>query len=114
MKMKITRLAGASNIGCRVAARFCLIPPDPSNLAVDREGGDILLTWDDPGQTDVWNVYRNAGSDPATWGGPHAAGVTDEDPVADGIQFRDVGAVAEGSCFYRVTGLNSCGESALD
>jgi hypothetical protein len=41
--------------------------------------------------------------------------VTDQNPFAEGIQFRDVGASSAGSpLFYRVTGLSSCGESPLD
>jgi len=110
----LNMLAEAANIGFRIGARFCLVPPDLLNLTVVRDGGDVVLSWTDPGQTDSWNVYRDGASDPTLWGGPHAANVTDEEPGVDGVQFRDAGAVAEGTWFYLVTGLNFCGESPLD
>jgi len=110
----LNMLAEAANVGFRIGARFCLVPSDPPDLTVARDGGDVVLSWTDPGQTDSWNVYRDGASDPSLWGGPRAAGVTDEEPGVDGVQFRDVGAVAEGSWFYLVTGLNFCGESPLD
>jgi formylglycine-generating enzyme required for sulfatase activity len=110
----LNMLAEAANIGFRVAARHCLLA-DPQNLTVDRNGGDLLLSWTDPGQPGPWNVYRASSPDPSGWAGPHASSVTDENPFVPGIQFRDVGASSAGSpLFYRVTGLNSCGESPLD
>jgi hypothetical protein len=82
---------------------------------VDREAGDLVLSWDDPGSTPTWNVYRETTPDPGDWGAPHAVGIIDEDPVADGIQYRDVGAVSAGSpLFFKVTGVNFCAESPLD
>ena len=91
------------------------LAPDPTNLFVDRDGADLLLDWDDPGQTSSWNVYREPSPDPSGWGLPHAPFVTDEDPVAEGVQHRDVGAVSAGPLlFYRVTANNFCGESPLN
>ena len=44
--------------------------------------------------------------------GRAARSATDEDPVAEGIQYRDVGALSGGrSLFYRITANNFCGES---
>ncbi len=106
--------AEAANIGLRVAARFCPLAPDPTNLVMDKDGADLLLAWDDLGQTSSWNVYRDTTPDPSGWGGPHAPFVDDEDPVEEGIQYRDIGVLnEEPSLFYLVTGNNLCGESPL-
>ena len=107
--------AEAANIGLRVAARFCPLAPDPTNLLLDKDGVDLLLAWDDLGQTSSWNIYRDTTPDPSGWGAPHAPVVSDEDPVEEGIQYRDVGALSAGSSlFYLVTANNFCGESPLD
>jgi hypothetical protein len=107
--------AEAANIGLRVAARFCPLAPDPENLVMDKDGEDLLLAWDDLGQTASWNIYRDTAPDPSGWGAPDAPFVNDEDPVEQGIQYRDVGALSGGpSLFYLVTANNFCGESPLD
>ena len=102
-------------IGLRIAARFCPLASDPENLIMDKDGADLLLAWDDPGPALTWNIYREMTPDPSGWGGPQAPFVDDEDPVEEGIQFRDVGALGAGSpLFYLVTANNPCGESPLD
>ena len=111
----LNMLAEAANIGFRVAAEVCLVPPDPPQLVLDVGGGDLLLRWEDPGDTDSWSIYRESTPDPAGWGVPHRSGVVDQDPFTAGVQFRDVGALSAGSpLFYRVTGVNACGESPVD
>jgi formylglycine-generating enzyme required for sulfatase activity len=105
--------AAGANIGLRIAARFCLLPPDPPNLRLTREGGDLLLSWDDPGQSSSWNVYRDPTADPQNWLGPVDAGVVDEDAGTAGVQYRDVGAIALDTQFYLIAGNNLCGESPL-
>ena len=90
-------------------------PGDPQSLLAARDGDDVALSWDDPGEIGVtWNVYRNSGPDPATWGPSYLQGVTDADPVAPGIQLVDTDAVAAGSpLFYLITAVNGCAESAF-
>ena len=111
----LNMLAEAANIGFRVAAPFCAIPPDPMNLRVAVDALDLLLSWDDPGQTSNWNVYREGTADPAGWGMPHVPGAIDQEPLTVGIQYRDAGALSAGSpLFYLVTGTNDCGESPID
>jgi hypothetical protein len=89
--------------------------PAPDGLLVDRDGDDLVLTWDDPLTGGVtWNVYRDGVPDPSGWPGPHAQGVSDEDPGTPGIQYRDVGAAIDPSrWFYLVTAENVCGETPL-
>lgn len=92
----------------------CPYATDPARLRVAKTAGDVVLTWDDPlapGWT--FNVYRDGGPDPATWGAPHATNVTDQDATTPGIQYEDTGAVAGPSWFYLVTAVNECGETGL-
>lgn len=90
----------------------CLAPDDATHLRLDRQGPDVLMTWDDPGSSGItWNVYRDGNPDPATWGVPHATGVVDEDAVTPGVQHTDAGASS--SYFYLVTAVGACGESPL-
>ena len=93
----------------------CFLAGDPSNLMVDIDGDDVLLTWDDPSVPElVWNVYRDEAPDPAGWGGPLEEGVMDGDAGTPGIQYRDTGAVSVGSVlFYLTTAVNECGETPL-
>jgi hypothetical protein len=85
---------------------------DPTNLRVDKSGPDLRLSWDDPGAAGwTWNVYRDASPDPSGWGPAHATGVTDEDPLAPGIQWTEAGGLSGGSWYYRVTAVNVCGET---
>ncbi len=92
----------------------CDGPGDPTGLLLDKAGDDVLMTWDDPGIEATFNVYRDAGPDPAGWGAPHETGVTDEDAGTAGIQHTDVGAAADGvTWFYLVTAVNVCGETPL-
>jgi hypothetical protein len=93
----------------------CDYASDPSHLRLEKDGEDVLMTWDDPGEPDwTWNVYRDTSPDPAGWGAPHEPGVTDEDPSTPGIQHRDLGAVSDlDSYFYLVTAVNECGETDL-
>jgi thermitase len=101
---------------CLAGGCSCPLPADPADLRVERDGNDLILSWDDPGPIGVgWNVYRDASPDPAVWGAPHAGVVADEDSVQPGIQYRDAGAVQAGSpLHYRVTAVSGCGESALN
>ena len=73
-----------------------------------------MLSWGSDGTALRWNVYRDGTSNPAQWGAPHAPSVGDDDLMTPGIQYRDVGAIAEGSLYYLVTGLNPCGESLVN
>ncbi len=93
----------------------CADAPDPANLTIAIDGDDLVLTWDDPALGDVtWNVYRDPGPDPATWGPPLAEELTDGDPGTPGIQYRDVGAVSAGTALhYLATAKNVCGETPL-
>lgn len=94
----------------------CDYASDPTNLRVDRDGDDLVLTWDDPGDPDLtWNVYRDPEPDPSEWTDPHASDVTDEDAATPGIQWRDVGAASGGgsSLHYLITARNVCGETPL-
>jgi hypothetical protein len=100
---------------CVAGGCVCLLESDPTGLLVDRSGNDVELTWDDPGAPGVtWNVYRESVADRSTWTTPHAAGVTDGDGGAPGIQYVDVGGVGVGNLsFYATTAVNGCGESPL-
>ena len=93
----------------------CDYASDPANLRLEKDGEDVLMTWDDPGEPDwTWNVYRDTSPDPAGWGGPHEAGVSDEDAATPGIQHWDLGAAGTlDSYFYLVTAVNECGETDL-
>lgn len=74
---------------------------DPANLMLEKDGADVILTWDDsalPGLT--WNIYREENPDPSTWGPAHSTGVSDQDPGTPGIQYRDAGAVSTGASYY--------------
>jgi hypothetical protein len=98
------------------AGGSCAGPPvGTDNLRIARSGDDLTLSWDDPGGGAVtWNVYRDADPDPATWGAPHAQGVTDGDLGTAGIQYVDTGAVSAGPVLhYLVMTVNACGESPL-
>lgn len=88
---------------------------DPTGLLVDRDGADILLSWDDPADPELsWTVYREAGPDPSGWGAPLAERVSDADPGTPGIQWRDAGTAATPQpWFYLVVSVNACGESPL-
>lgn len=110
----LNMLAEAANIGLRVAARFCPLAPDPTQLLLGKDQDDLLLGWDDAAQASSWNVYRDTSPDPSGWGPPYASEVSDEDPVEDGVQYRDLGALSDASSmFYVVTANNFCGESPL-
>jgi hypothetical protein len=100
---------------CLAGGCSCSAPQGPSGLTLDRDGDDLILTWDDPGPIGVrWNVYREATPNPAGWGSPHASSVEDEDPGRPGIQYRDTGGVSVGSIlYYRITAVSGCGESSL-
>jgi hypothetical protein len=93
----------------------CDYAADPSNLLLEKDGEDVLMTWDDPGEADwTWNVYRDTSPNPAGWGGPHEENVTDEDGSTPGIQHWDVGALGDTeNYFYLVTAVNECGETDL-
>jgi hypothetical protein len=93
---------------------ICFLANDPANFLVDKDGDDILLTWDDPEEALTWNVYRESDPDTTGWVEPHAEGVTDGDLVTPGIQFRDIGGAATGDPYcYLVTAVNECGETPL-
>jgi hypothetical protein len=100
---------------CIAGGCTCIRPGDPMGLLIEKAGGDLLLTWDDPGLTGItWNVYRDENPDPATWGGPQTSGIADEDPGRDGVQHTDSGAMSAGPLLhYLVTAVNECGESLL-
>jgi hypothetical protein len=94
----------------------CTPPADPVNLTVAKEAPDVVLTWDDPGIAGLsWKVYRGIQPDHSTWGAPRKVGVTDQDPAAPGIQYRDSGAGSDPSTsYYLVTAFSTeCGESAV-
>ncbi|ANM30275.1 hypothetical protein ABI59_12805 [Acidobacteria bacterium Mor1] len=93
----------------------CAGAADPTQLRLDRDGPDVVLTWDDPADAGIsWNVYRDASKDPSGWGEPHAAGVSDADAGTAGIQHRDSGAAGDvTSHYYLITATNICGETAL-
>lgn len=85
----------------------CALPPDPTGLVVNRDGGDVVLSWDgsgDPGAS--WNLYRDPVRNPAGWGGAFASSL----PVTS---FVDVGGVADGALQYYLATEVTCGESAL-
>ena len=89
-------------------------PASPGGLLVDKQGDDVLLTWDDPATGVGFNVYREIDPDRTLWIAPHAAGVADADPGTAGIQHVDTGAVSAGQIFYYlITAETSCGESLL-
>jgi len=90
-------------------------PGDPENLGVERQGNDLVLSWNDAViPATGWNVYRDAAADPSGWGPPHDPGVTDEDPGTPGVQHTDVGAASDASSyFYLVTTVTACGETPL-
>jgi hypothetical protein len=100
---------------CLAGGCSCSVPEGPTGLSLERDGDDLILTWDDPGPVGVrWNVYREFAPNPAGWGPPHATGLEDDDPGRPGVQHRDVGAVSVGSLFYyRVTAVSGCGESSV-
>jgi len=93
----------------------CSMAGDPTELRVARDGDDVVLTWSEPADLVWnWNVYRDENPDPALWGAPHAANVVDEDFATPGIQYRDVGAVSDGTLLcYLITAVNDCGETPL-
>ncbi len=93
----------------------CDYASDPTGLAVDKDGADLLLSWDDPAAAGMtWNVYRDGSPDPAGWGAPTAVSVTDQDSATPGIQWRDTGeAGTADTWYYLVTAVNACGETAL-
>ena len=96
-------------------AEPCERGPDPVHLRVTRAGPDLELGWDDPAVAGLtWTVYRDANPDPRAWGAPLAERVSDQDPAAPGIQWRDAGAAPppQGWC-YLVVSVNACGESPL-
>jgi hypothetical protein len=93
----------------------CSVAGDPAELQLARDGNDLLLTWSE-GADLVWNwnVYRDEDPDPGLWGAPHAENVIDEDPASPGIQYRDVGAVSDGTLLcYLITAVNDCCEKPL-
>ncbi len=93
----------------------CPLGPDPANLRADKDGDDLILTWDDPSVSGLtWSVYRGELPDHSGWGAPHASGVTDADPLQPGIQYRDSGALtAATALYYLATSVNVCGETTL-
>lgn len=92
----------------------CDYASDPTGLTVDRDGDDLVLTWNDPGDGSTFNVYRDAAPDPSTWGAPHAQDIVDDDPGTPGIQYRDLGAAGDPLTYhYLVTASNVCGETPL-
>jgi hypothetical protein len=92
----------------------CLPPPDPTELRVGRDGADVLLSWlGSAGAGPTWNVYRDPDPDPATWGAPHASGVTDEDGGIPGVQYRDSGGVPAGTIQHYLVTEVTCAESPL-
>ncbi len=96
-------------------AEPCERGPDPGNLRVTRAGPDLELGWDDPALAGLtWSVYRDANPDPRAWGAPLAERVSDQDPAAPGIQWRDAGAAPPPQgWYYLVVSVNACGESPL-
>jgi len=99
---------------CERVCGDCVPPGDPGLLFVTRDADDVVLSWSAGSSATAWNVYRDAGPDPSSWGPAHAAGVTDSDPAVSGVQHRDAGAVLAGPrLYYLVTSLNGCGESPL-
>lgn len=110
----LNMLAEAANIGFRIAAKMCPLPGDPTQLLLNSQNNDVVLTWDDPGDDTLWNIYREDNPDRTTWGAALAVGINDESPGTPGIQFHDSGAINSGSpLFYLVTSATECGESAL-
>jgi hypothetical protein len=107
--------ACTSERACIAGGCVCLVPDDPADLRLARQGEDVLLTWDDPGVSGiVWNVYRAPVANTALWGAPHEADLSDGDAGTEGIQYTDTGAVAaDPLLFYVVTAANDCAESAL-
>lgn len=113
--LTVTELTGVEVDQFLTIAEPCPLPGDPEHLMLDKDGDDLLLSWDDPSDPGLeWNIYRDENPDPSGWGPPHAEQVTDADPGEPGIQYRDTGA-ASGSApyFYLVTAVGACGESAL-
>ena len=51
-------------------------------------------------------------ADPALWGAPFRRSVIDQDPAAEGIQYRDVGGAAPGNHYYLVTAVAAAGSAA--
>ena len=74
----------------------------------------MLMSWS--GSADIgptWNVYRDTSRIPATWGGPQATSVVDEDSGTSGVQYTDVGGISAAPlCYYLVTEV-TCAESPL-
>jgi hypothetical protein len=92
----------------------CTSPPDPTGLLIGRSGDDVLMSWNGSAEIGpTWNVYRDPDKDPASWGGPHATGIDDEDPGTPGVQYTDVGGVSAGSVAYYLVTEVTCGESPL-
>jgi hypothetical protein len=92
----------------------CDYATDPTNLMVDKDVNDVVLTWDDPLASGwTWNVYRDGGPDPSLWGDPHEGGVTDGDLGTPGIQWTDIDAISGSTYYYLVTAVNECGETPL-
>jgi len=99
---------------CERVCAGCDPPADPGLIFAARDGDDVVLTWLDDPVAESWNLYRDEAPDPARWGAPHAAGVTDGDPATPGVQHRDAGALSAGPrLFYLLTAVNACGESPL-
>ncbi len=92
----------------------CATPPDPVGLVIDRSADDVLMSWFGSGETGpTWNVYRDLDKNPATWGGPHATGVVDEDPGTSGVQYTDVGGISAAPLSYYLVTEVTCAESPL-
>jgi len=100
---------------CIPGGCFCPIPLAPTGLHANRVGGDVVLSWDDPGQPElVWNVYRESDPDSTAWLSPLAPHVVDAAPGTVGIQYVDSGAIAAGPLlFYLVSADSGCAESSL-
>jgi len=113
--LAVSELTGVPADQFLAIAEPCPRGADPTGLLVAREGTDLVLTWDDPADPELsWTVYRDAAPDPAAWGAPLAEQVSDADPGAPGIQWRDVGAASPPQrWFYLVVSVNACGESPL-
>jgi len=111
----ITELVNVAADQFLTIAEPCERGPDPGNLRVTRAGLDLDLSWDDPAVAGLtWAVYRDANPDPHAWVTPLAERVSDQDPAAPGIQWRDAGAAPPPQgWFYLVVSVNACGESPL-
>jgi hypothetical protein len=110
-----TAIMDIASIECDLGCG-CVGPQDPQNLTAELDSADVVLSFVGSGATDAtYNIYRDFNRDPSTWGAPIATGVTDQDAVAPGIQYRDVGAGGDvNSYYYKVTESTPCGgESPL-